>query len=90
MQSEQWTACARPAHSQVFVPSLRTSFYCSHSLPLCSLPTVHCSLSLHPGQVLSGELVELGVEYGERLLHHLRLALHDDEVERALNDIFIG
>src|ERR1035441_4412836 len=42
------------------------------------------------GQILGGDLVEFGVEDGERLLHHLRLALHHDQVQRALDDILVG
>ena len=47
-------------------------------------------LDSHPRQIFGGNLVELGVEDGERLLHHLRLALHDDQVERSLDHILVG
>ncbi len=30
------------------------------------------------------------MEDGERLLHHLRLSLHHDQIQRSLNDILVG
>ena len=42
------------------------------------------------GQIFGGKLVELRVEHRQCALHHLRLALHHDQIERALDHILIG
>ena len=59
------------------------------------LLTVHCPLftvplPLNPRQVFRGGLVELGMKDGQRLLHHLRLALHHDQIQRSLDHILVG
>src|SRR4029077_17569741 len=47
-------------------------------------------VALHPWQVLGCKLVELGMEKRQRLLHHLGLALDDDQVHGSLDRILIG
>ena len=54
----------------------------------CSLFPVPCRS--HLGQILGGDLVELGMEDGERFLHHLRLALNQNQVQRPLNHVLVG
>src|ERR1035438_629865 len=87
--SRQWSVNS----GQRLVPKARTTEEPSPAPPSpvivhCSLSTVHCCS--YPGQILGCNLVELGVEDGEGLLHHLRLALHDDQIQRTLNHILVG
>src|SRR5215469_6374183 len=42
------------------------------------------------GQFFSCSLVEIVVEDAERLLHHLRLSLHEDELHGSVDGVLVG
>src|ERR1700691_2322658 len=44
---------------------------------------VNSETALDPGQVFGRKLVEVGMKECDRFLQHLRLSLHDDQIQRS-------